>query len=61
MSRTTIMLVGLGELGGHVLEMLVRTPGNRRIVTADVDEDRAYRKTQIAIYGASQMGFYPDV
>jgi hypothetical protein len=61
MSRNTIMLVGLGELGGHVLEMLVRTPGNRRIVTADVDEDRAYRKTQIAIYGASQMGFYPDV
>ena len=61
MSRPTIMLVGLGELGGHVLEMLVRTPGYRRIVTADVDEDRAYRKTNIAIYGASQMGFYPDV
>jgi hypothetical protein len=61
MSRRTIMMVGLGELGGHVLEMLARTPGNRRIITADVDEDRAYRKTNIAIYGASQMGFYPDI
>lgn len=61
MSRRTIMIVGLGDLGGHVLEMLVRTPGNRRIITADVDEERAYRKTNLAIYGASQMGFYPDV
>lgn len=61
MSRRTIMMVGLGELGGHVLEMLARTPGNRRIITADIDEDRAYRKTNIAIYGASQMGFYPDI
>ncbi len=61
MSRPTIMIIGLGELGGHVLEMLVRTPGYRRIITADIDEDRAYRKTNIAQYGASQMGFYPDV
>lgn len=61
MSRRTIMMIGLGDLGGHVLEMLARNPGYRRIITADVDEDRAYRKTNIAIYGASQMGFYPDV
>lgn len=61
MSRKTVMMIGLGELGGHVLEMLVRTPGYRRIITADIDENRAYRKTNIAIYGASQMGFYPDV
>jgi hypothetical protein len=61
MSRRTIMMIGLGDLGGHVLEMLARTPGNRRIITADIDEDRAYRKTNIAIYGASQMGFYPDI
>jgi len=61
MSRRTVMMIGLGDLGGHVLEMLVRTPGYRRIITADVDEDRAYRKTNIAIYGASQMGYYPDV
>jgi hypothetical protein len=61
MSRRTIMIIGLGDLGGHVLEMLVRTPGNRRIITADVAEERAFRKTNVAIYGASQMGFYPDV
>jgi hypothetical protein len=41
--------------------MLARTPGPRRIVTADIDEDRAYRKTNIAAFGASQMGFYPEL
>jgi hypothetical protein len=61
MSRKTIMIIGLGELAGHVLEMLVRTPGPRRIVTADIDAERAYRKTNIAAFGASQLGFYPEL
>jgi hypothetical protein len=55
------MMIGLGDLGGNVLEMLARTSGYRRIITADIDEDRAYRKTNIAKFGASQMGFYPDL
>ncbi|MDM8540567.1 hypothetical protein QUF90_05720 [Desulfococcaceae bacterium HSG9] len=37
MARTNIMMVGLGDLGGHVLEMLVSAPGARRIVTADIN------------------------
>jgi hypothetical protein len=61
MSRTKIMIIGLGDLGGHVLELLVRSPGYRHIITADIDEDRAFRKTNIAKFGASQMGFYPDI
>ena len=61
MARTSIMLIGLGDLGGHVLEMLVRVPGNRRIITADTNEDWGYRKTNIAAFGASQLGFYPEV
>lgn len=61
MSRSTIMMVGIGELGGHVLEMLVRAPGTLRIVTADLNEDWGYRKTNIAVFGASQLGYYPEV
>lgn len=61
MARKTVMLIGLGDLGGHVLEMLARTPGSRRIVTADIDEDRSYRKTNIAAFGASQLGYYPEL
>ena len=61
MARSTIMMVGLGDLGGHVLEMLVRAPGSRRIITADVNEEWGYRKTNIAAFGAAQMGHYPQL
>jgi hypothetical protein len=61
MARTTIMLIGVGDLGGHVLEILARTPGARRIITADVNEEWGYRKTNIAAFGASQLGFYPEL
>lgn len=55
------MIIGTGDLGGHVLEMLVRAPGARRIVTADVNEEWGYRKTNIAAFGAAQLGLYPEV
>jgi hypothetical protein len=53
--------MGIGDLGGHVLEMLARSPGSRRIIAADINEDWGYRKTNIAGFGASQMGFYPEL
>lgn len=34
-----ILLIGIGELGGIVLEYICRIPGICNIVTADVDED----------------------
>ncbi len=61
MAKSTIMIIGLGDLGGHVLEMLVRAPGYRKIITADVNEDWTYRKTNIAAFGASQLGHYPEL
>ena len=54
-------MIGIGDLGGHVLELLVRAPGSRRIITADLNEDWAYRKTNIAAFGAAQMDHYPEV
>jgi len=61
MARKTIMMVGIGDLGGLTLEMLVRMPGAYRIITADIDEERGYRKTNIAAFGAAQLGFYPEL
>jgi hypothetical protein len=61
MARSTIMIMGIGDLGGHVLEMLARSPGSRRIIAADINEDWGYRKTNIAGFGASQMGYYPEL
>ena len=61
MARSTIMMIGIGDLGGHVLEMLARAPGSHRIITADINEEWGYRKTNIAAFGAAQMGFYPEL
>jgi hypothetical protein len=59
--REKIMLVGIGELGGIVLEFLSRAPGVADIVTADANADWGMRKTNSAILGTSYMGLYPNI
>jgi len=61
MSNNKILMIGLGSLGGHVLEFLARTPGVNRIIAADVNEDWGARKTNNAILGAANQGFYPSI
>jgi len=56
-----IMLIGIGELGGIVLEYICRIPGICDIVTADSNDDWGFRKTNSAIEGASYMGLYPNI
>ena len=41
--KETIMVVGVGELGGIVLEFLARTAGICDIVAADINEDWEFR------------------
>ena len=59
--REKIMLIGIGELGGIVLEYLCRIPGICEIVTADSNADWGFRKANSAIEGASYMGLYPNI
>lgn len=59
--KEKIMIIGVGELGGIVLEFLSRTPGMCDIVTADVNADWGMRKTNSAILGASYLGLYPHI
>jgi hypothetical protein len=56
-----VMILGLGALGGYVLEFLVRQPRVIEIITADVNEDWGSRRTNSSILGAAQMGFFPKV
>jgi len=56
-----ILMIGLGSLGGHVLEFLARTHGMNRIIAADVNEDWGICKTNNAILGAINQGFYPSI
>jgi len=61
MAQKTIMIIGLGDLGGYVLEFLARIPNIPKIVTADINEDWGNRKTNSALVGASQFGLYPNI
>ena len=61
MGRDLVMIFGLGDLGGHVLEFLARVPNVPKIVAADINEDWGIRKTNCAIGGASQFGLYPNI
>jgi len=54
-------VIGLGSLGGYVLEFLARSHGPTEIVTADADERRGLEKTNNVILGAANMGFYPHM
>jgi len=59
--REKIMLIGVGELGGIVLEYLCRIPNICEIVALDSNRDWGFRKTNSAIEGASYMGLYPTI
>jgi hypothetical protein len=59
--REKILLIGVGELGGILLEYLCRVPNICEIVTADSNEDWGVRKTNSAVLGASYMGLYPHI
>jgi len=59
--REKIMLIGVGELGGIVLEYLSRIPNICEIVAVDSNRDWGFRKTNSAIEGASYMGLYPTI
>ena len=59
--REKIMVMGIGELGGIVLEFLCRIPGICEIVTADINADYGFKKTNSARIGAAFAGLYPDI
>jgi len=56
-----IMLIGIGDLGNHILNFLARTPGISRIIAADFDDKAALCKVATARYGACFQGFYPEI
>ena len=55
------MLIGLGDLGFHILQFLARVPNVGKIVVADINEYSGLVKTRDAIFGAAHQGFYPEI
>jgi len=61
MEKGGIMIVGLGDLAGWVLEFLARLPGIKRIVVGDINEEWGIQKVNSAIIGASQLNLFPQI
>jgi len=60
-TNDTLMIIGLGELGGITLEILARVPNITKIVAADLNEDHGVRRTNTALMGATYLNLYPNI
>lgn len=60
-SMNSILLIGLGDIGEHILELLVRVPNVPKIYVAGRNEDACMRKVYSAVSGAVHQGFFPNV
>jgi hypothetical protein len=59
MRRPQVLLIGIGGVGGFVLEFLARTDGLSYIVGADYNADWGQRKVDTIRSGAILQGHYP--
>jgi hypothetical protein len=57
----TLMMIGLGDLAGLVLNLLVQGEPVGRIVLAGRDLDEMHRRRNLALLFAAQLGHYPAI
>ncbi len=55
------LFVGLGDVGGHIFDLLVRIPGQHTFLVAGRDLDALRQRTNLARFAALQLGHTPDV
>jgi hypothetical protein len=58
---STVMLFGIGDLGGWTLEFLARSEGVSNIIACDIREDFPRMKTECVAIGAGQQGYTKDI
>lgn len=56
-----VMLFGLGEVGTHILEFLVRDPKCPELVICDMNEEVSRKRINNALIGATVYRLYPKV
>jgi hypothetical protein len=61
MTDRTIMIIGLGDLGGITLELLARWDDALRIVVGSRSADRAIARCNLARVGAIAQGHQPEI
>lgn len=61
MAGSSIALIGVGDLGGWVLEFLARSRGIAKILVCDLDETWGRAKVNCALIGAAFFDRYPEI
>ncbi|MFD5778902.1 hypothetical protein [Streptomyces sp. NPDC126933] len=61
MPQQTVMIVGLGNMGGHVLDMLLRRPESPRVIVAGRDAEHLERRANLSVLAATHLGYEPNV
>jgi hypothetical protein len=56
-----VMIIGLGDVGGHQLELFARTQNINTIIAADINKETALRQIYSARTGAAHLGHNPDI
>ena len=57
--RRPILLIGLGDVGRHVLELLARLPNVPEVLAVDVNAVDGRKRLNTALAGAALAGLYP--
>jgi hypothetical protein len=57
----TVLIIGLGDLGATILELLAREPNGPRIVVASRNRERGISRTNLARLGAMAQGCRPQI
>ena len=60
-TKPAVFIAGIGEVGRHLLEFLVRGDLDVRFVAADVNLRDVQRKVDNALFGAALHGRHPEV
>ncbi len=59
MKHPKILLVGTGNVGCHIIELLARDPRPVELFVADIDAAKAERQLNNAVIGAAHHGLHP--
>jgi hypothetical protein len=55
-----ILLIGLGRLGSHILDLLVRMPENPVVLVGGRDLDYLHQRANLSLLSALQLGYTPE-
>lgn len=61
MKKKKILIVGLGNLGGHVLDLLTKHESQHEIVVAGRNETLLNQRINLALFCAAQQNLFPKV